>query len=224
MQSPNLISMLNFGSHAYYDLIYCVSLQHFASCLSPSSEAKPNQLLICLLSMHFQNCAGNQKTLTSPWISPKSGAILEEEDEEEGGDSGAEDCGNLPAMKIITLFHCEKSLADRRQRCKGVASIQQVESMYLISSGQLSIPGRPRLHYAVSNLGNVIGPVVMQQSEWTATVKEKRDAIYTKRFRPPVGRKLECQVGEQVCVLLCLLCGWFQTFQFSQSVKSAPKL
>ena len=143
--------------------------------------------------MQFQNCSGLEKSLTSPW-KPKLETV-DEEDGEDNGDSGAED-GNLPTMKTLTLFHCEKALAERRQRCKGVASIQQVENMYMISSGQLSLPDRPRLHYAGSNLGNVVGPVVLQKSEWTATVKETRDNIYTKRFRPPVGKKTEGADGE----------------------------
>lgn len=156
------------------------------------------------MSKHFQNCRGLEKALTSPW-KPKLETVDEDEEEkveedEEAQEKGEEKSGtgNLPTMKILTLFHCEKSLADRRQRCKGVASIQQVENMYLISSGQLSLPERPRLHYAGSNLGNVVGPVVLQKSEWTATVKDKRDTIYTKRFRPPVGKKTEAQDGEKV--------------------------
>ena len=45
---------------------------------------------------------------------------------------------------------------------------------------------------------------MIQKSDWCATVKEKRDNIYTRRFRPPVGRKTEVDAGEKVLGLVVL--------------------
>ena len=83
-------------------------------------------------------------------------------------------------------MHEEASLTKRRKKVRGTGSIQQLENMYMISPASLSLPERPRLHFQGTNLGNVIAPVALRVSPWTATVKAKRD-IYTKKYRIAVG-------------------------------------
>lgn len=83
-------------------------------------------------------------------------------------------------------MHEEASLTKRRKKVRGTGSIQQLENMYMISPASLSLPERPRLHFQGTNLGNVIAPVSLRVSPWTATVKAKRD-IYTKKYRIAVG-------------------------------------
>lgn len=128
---------------------------------------------------------GNAKALCAPWKPPKDdeekdtdAAVQEEDDDNESP-------GTVNFKKVF-IVHEEESLKKRRKKARGTCSIQQVENMHLVTASSLSLPERPRQHYAGSNLGNVISPVVLRTSPWTATVKHKKD-IYTKRFRIPVG-------------------------------------
>lgn len=135
--------------------------------------------------------------MCGPWRPPKNEDDVgdanagdqagDAQDDDDGED--AEPTGStVPGLVVKKLFVCheESSLTNRRKKVRGTCSIQQVEGMYMISAASLSLPERPRLHYSGTNLGNVISPVVMRTSPWTATVKTKRD-MYTKKYRIPVG-------------------------------------
>ena len=68
----------------------------------------------------------------------------------------------------------EASLRKRRRLTRNAASLKQTESMYVLTSGALSLPERASLHYSGTNKGTVLGPIVMGdlENDWSMTVKD----------------------------------------------------
>ncbi len=142
---------------------------------------------------------GNEKGLCAPWKSSAASAGGEAASEDVAGAGGAEEDDNNEEAedaasttttlhkKTVYVFREEESLKKRRSKVRGTCSIQQMEHVHLLSNGNLCLPERPRLHYGGANLGNTIGPVVSKHSDWQATVKAKREKIFTKHYRIAVG-------------------------------------
>ncbi|MCP4244942.1 MAG: hypothetical protein GY772_30750 [bacterium] len=77
--------------------------------------------------------------------------------------------------KTTTFIHHEwESLKARRDLTRG--RVQQVEMLHAVSQKVLNLPGRPRLHYAGSTMGNSMAPVSLPDldSVWNATFAEKK--------------------------------------------------
>ena len=95
----------------------------------------------------------------------------------------------MPQPKV-TIIKDEKSVRERKNKSRGAASVKQSLGMTVVSTGPLNLPERQSLHYAGQT--NKLGPVKLRcvEDEWSCTVSEKR-ALYGKKFRIPVGGKVE---------------------------------
>ena len=137
---------------------------------------------------------GLERQLTAPWVPPrnkgkKRGAESEEETEiddlEETGNEGQpgsssrNDAVNVrPRPKCVLITREEESLRKRRTLARGIASLSQMEHMWMIpGGGPLNLPERA-CAYGGTNRGTIIGPVKTPsiESEWKLTVKDTGSA------------------------------------------------
>ena len=126
-------------------------------------------------------CPGNFKALCGPWKNKADDETqetpkLDMKDTMDGDDDtdGEAEAAPVGSTSIKKVFVCkqEASLEARRKKARGTCTIQQVEHMYMVCASSLCLPERPRKHYDGTNLGNVISPVMMRTSDWTASVKD----------------------------------------------------
>ena len=59
------------------------------------------------------------------------------------------------------ITYTEESLARRKERVKGVATLGQTEYMYLVSGKPIACPSKKRLHFLGTNKGDNIGQVAL---------------------------------------------------------------
>ena len=78
------------------------------------------------------------------------------------------------SVSEVCLHMEESSLRKRRRLTRNTASLKQTESMYVLTSGALSLSERAGLHYSGTNKGTVLGPIVMGdlENDWSMTVKD----------------------------------------------------
>ena len=91
----------------------------------------------------------------------------------------------IGTKKTYFLMYDESSLR-ARQRCNYTpGSLQQVENMYVVTSSDLSLNERKRLHYPGTNMGNVLGPIVfpLYSSMWQTDYKTKKLILGSKIFK-----------------------------------------
>ena len=83
----------------------------------------------------------------------------------------------------------ERSLKERRQKVRGVCSLNQLQGMNRFRNVSTVIPEVPHKKYEGSNLGNVIGPVPLEKwaDSWKLPVEEKRE-LYGEWRRAVGGR------------------------------------
>ena len=116
---------------------------------------------------------GDARHLKRPWMP------VSEDDEDDDDDDDVEDGTNKDApgranLSEVCLHMEEASLRKRRRLTRNTASLKQTESMYVLTSGALSLPERASLHYSGTNKGTVLGPIVMGdlENDWSMTVKD----------------------------------------------------
>ena len=77
--------------------------------------------------------------------------------------------------KLMLLFD-EESLSERKELVRGVGSVDQLESVYLVSQTLLQLDKKPRLHFKGTTSGNTIAPVVVPHHTdmWQETYECKK--------------------------------------------------
>lgn len=95
-------------------------------------------------------------------------------------------CGRT-CKKNVTVAFSEESVAARKMRVRGVATVDQSEGLTLMTSSQFSVPEKKREHYQGSNRGSVLAWVKLPKWEscWKLSFGEKK-TLYGKA-RVPVG-------------------------------------
>lgn len=73
--------------------------------------------------------------------------------------------------RLIYITYTEESLAQRKERVKGVATLGQTEYMYLVSQKALTCPVKKRLHFTGTNQGDNIGQVSLPSWDNSITWK-----------------------------------------------------
>ena len=95
-------------------------------------------------------------------------------------DSGPADAKRkTPLQKHITrltLFFEENALQERRELTRGVATVDQLETVYIISKTALDLERKPRLNYSGTTAGSVVGPIVvpLASEQWQLTFAQKK--------------------------------------------------
>eukprot|EP00959_Pyramimonas_sp_CCMP1952_P079847 1669497-Pyramimonas_sp.AAC.1 len=59
----------------------------------------------------------------------------------------------------VHVYAEEETLAKRRGRVRGSASLDQMERAYMITRDIFEVPDKKRKHFPGSSRGNIIGPV-----------------------------------------------------------------
>ena len=93
----------------------------------------------------------------------------------------------LPKKKhMVTVFYDEESCLMHHERVRGFSTINQTESLVLVSKINLNLNEKKRLYNKGSNRGNIIGPLAWpsESSLWKKTKAEK-NALFgeTKKKR-----------------------------------------
>ena len=99
-----------------------------------------------------------------------------------------------PLEKTITRIHImydEASLVDRKEIVRGVATIDQTETVFLVSRMALQVDRKARVKYHGTTAGSLLGPVAAPAFEniWQETVQDKK-AIWGSS-RVAVGGRTE---------------------------------
>jgi hypothetical protein len=99
-----------------------------------------------------------------------------------------------PLEKTITRIHImydEASLVDRKEVVRGVATIDQTETVFLVSRQALQVDRKARVKYHGTTAGSLLGPVAAPAFEttWQETVLDKK-AIWGSA-RVAVGGRTE---------------------------------
>ena len=91
--------------------------------------------------------------------------------------------------KMFTCVYTFDSMVARKQRVKGVATINQTETLLVATTTPLLLPQKDHKHYQGQNTGSVVTPIVLEPFErcWALTFAEKKQ-LYGKQ-RLPVGGK-----------------------------------
>ena len=116
--------------------------------------------------------SGNLKGLKKPWHAGDCKSQADDRDDDDCED------GVLPDSKVfvstVNVLLDEKSLREKRKIVRGTNSLRQLEGMHVLTHGALTLPERDGKHYAGTNKGSVIGPVVLPDGneEWTMSVKD----------------------------------------------------
>ena len=79
------------------------------------------------------------------------------------------------------LYVCtgEESLAARRSKTRGFATLDQMEFVYAVTKEGLKVPERKRKLYEGSNHGNMYGPLALKDWDdmWHMTAAKKRKLL-----------------------------------------------
>jgi hypothetical protein len=91
--------------------------------------------------------------------------------------------GNLlqKQKRVWTIVYEESSCQTHKDLVRGFTTINQVESLLIISATALKLSEHARLHCPGTNRGNVIGPFTWPNAEqqWKASVSKKKEIIGT---------------------------------------------
>ena len=93
--------------------------------------------------------------------------------------------------KVFTCVYTYDSVAARRLRVKGVATVCQTETLIVATAAPLVLPQKPHKHYHGQNTGSVISPIKLLpfQDCWALSFAEKK-LLYGK-LRLPTGGKAD---------------------------------
>ena len=119
----------------------------------------------CVGYAHRSPRAGNAAKLVAPW-------------KNNDGKKGF-------VQNTMYLALTEKSVADRKTRVRGLASLKQVHMIHLISKDAIEISSRKKRHVDGTSSGNLLGPLPLNGWSFTATFKDKK-VMYGK-LRVAVG-------------------------------------
>ncbi len=75
------------------------------------------------------------------------------------------DADGKPSFAKVTLSVAlnEESLAKRKRRVRGFATMNLVHNLTLLTAESLDIPNKKRLHFEGTNRGSVLGPVILDE-------------------------------------------------------------
>ena len=79
----------------------------------------------------------------------------------------------------------ESSLAKRKRRVRGIATLRQVHMLHILSADGLDLPSKSRKHQDGTSCGDLLGPIRLNDWQFTATFAQKKE-IYG-RYRVAVG-------------------------------------
>jgi hypothetical protein len=128
---------------------------------------------------------GNEKQLLDAFIKPGS-------DDAEATKAASKSTKFLDKnVSKLMLLYDEESLGERKEVIRGVGTVDQLESVYLVSKNLLQIDKKPRLHYKGTTSGNTISPIVVPRhgDMWQETFECKK-LIYGSA-RVAVGGRTE---------------------------------
>lgn len=100
------------------------------------------------------------------------------------------------AIRPLTLFLSEESITARLEKTRGFGSINQMQSLMMVSKNALQLALHDRLHVAgATNRGNVLGPLSFdnwddREKTWNLKVKDKFMLFGRHGPRIPVGGPL----------------------------------
>jgi hypothetical protein len=86
------------------------------------------------------------------------------------------------AKRPIRLLYDEESMTARLGLVRGFSTLNQLETVYIVTKAVLNLKAAKRLHYSGTNHGNCISPVVApawDQSTWRLSVKDKKHVLGT---------------------------------------------
>lgn len=141
---------------------------------------------------------GLKSKLLLPW---KEGTARDGKKNDEEGEDGAEeedegDDDGRPTLAVdhLMLAYTEESLAARKQKVRGVGTLKQCETAYVLSQKKLQLPQRGRKHYAGSSSGDLIHGIVLPSldGEWHVPWLTKKEA-YSKKHIIAVGGRTESE-------------------------------
>lgn len=87
--------------------------------------------------------------------------------------------------RAIYITFTEKSIMQRKQLIRGTSSVNQLETMYMLTSAETMMTERSKTHHEGTNMGNVFGPVNLEHpdSMWSLPVKTKHQLYGDHRHR-----------------------------------------
>ena len=181
------------------DSLYTKVVKAVLNSRRASSEAPPNLAVGEVAVLLDGGKKSNKNKLVQPFRdgttkdkSKKDKA--EDEEDEDGNEEEALEDDERPSLVCDTLqvAYTEESLATRKKRLRGTASLKQIEWAHILSCGRLSLPSRQRKFYSGSSSGDLIQGVVKPtlSDEWHLSWKEKK-SLYGKRHLIAVGGKTE---------------------------------
>ena len=103
------------------------------------------------------------------------------------------DGNNLPKFnRKLQLCYSEKALLKRLGRDRGVSTVKQIETMYMITGSKIQVPRREHVHYEGSNRGEMLGWInALQWNDETSAVwrvsPEIKKSILGKAGKIAVG-------------------------------------
>jgi hypothetical protein len=86
------------------------------------------------------------------------------------------------AKRPIRLLYDEESMTARLGLVRGFSTLNQLETVYIVTKTVLNLKAAKRLHYSGTNHGNCISPVVApawDQTTWRLSVKDKKQVLGT---------------------------------------------
>ena len=87
----------------------------------------------------------------------------------------------------VLIIYAEDAIRDRREKVRGVGTLQQHETVHIVSKDGLLLSSRRRLKYPGTAAGSVIGPVAMSSDKvWMETFRRKKN-IFSDEARVAVG-------------------------------------
>lgn len=96
--------------------------------------------------------------------------------------------------KAVTVAFSEQSLVARRSRVRGVATLDQTETLSIVTDRTFTVPDKNRQYYQGSNRGSLLAWVALPKWEsdatWTASFEAKKE-IYGKSRTAVGGQSVE---------------------------------
>jgi len=79
----------------------------------------------------------------------------------------------------LMLAYDEGSLSDRKERTRGFATVDQLETVYIVTKAGLQAEKRDRLKFQGTSAGSLLGPVVLPTHAclWNETFARKKDLL-----------------------------------------------
>ena len=78
--------------------------------------------------------------------------------------------------KRLHIIYEEQSLLARKERAKGLGTLDQTERLYIVTRHALSVSTKDKRKFPGTTIGNVVGPIALPDvdSLWTLTFEEKK--------------------------------------------------